>query len=83
MIDILATAVDVAVDVAEYPAEFEGKAIAPKEGVNAPICLLPEAEEIAARLNAPDATPEEDLETLDQLVTIFRRTNDGANPSGG
>lgn len=50
---------------------------------NAAIYLLPEAEAIAARLNASDATPREDLETLDQLVTIFRRINEGANPSGG
>ena len=50
---------------------------------NAAIYLLPETEEIASRLNAVDATPKEDLETLDLLVTIFRRTNEGANPSGG
>ncbi|HEY1120304.1 MAG TPA: hypothetical protein VGE67_01835 [Haloferula sp.] len=51
--------------------------------VNSAIHLLPETEEIASRLNAADATPKEDLETLDQLVTIFRRTNEGENPSGG
>lgn len=47
------------------------------------IHLLPEAAAIAERLNAPDATPAEDLETLDLLVTIFRKANEGTNPFGG
>ncbi|MEK7954164.1 hypothetical protein [Luteolibacter soli] len=47
------------------------------------ITLLPEAAEIAGRLNAPDTTTADDLEILDVLVTIFRKANEGASPAGG
>lgn len=47
------------------------------------IVLLPEAAEIAARLHAPGTTAEDDLDTLELLVSIFRRSNGGANPPGG
>ncbi|BCU78372.1 hypothetical protein [Luteolibacter sp. LG18] len=56
-------------------------AVARKEP--AEIVLLPEAVEIAARLNTSETTPADDLETVELLVSIFRRSNGGANPAGG
>jgi len=47
------------------------------------IVLLPEAAEIAGRLHASDTTAADDLEALELLVSIYRRSNGGANPPGG
>ena len=44
---------------------------------------VPELQETAAKLNTPDATLAQDFEVIDTLLDYFRRTNDGANPSGG
>lgn len=55
----------------------------PARKENAEILVLPEAAEIANRLHTPETTGTDDLETLDLLLTIFRRANGGANPAGG
>ena len=47
----------------------------------APITILPVAEEAAASLNAPTTTADEDLATLELLLTTYSRHNEG-NPVG-
>jgi hypothetical protein len=49
----------------------------------AQIYLLPEAAEIASRLNSGETSPQEDLEIVELLITIFRKANNGLNPDGG
>lgn len=38
---------------------------------------------LAHRLHAPDHTAREDLEILQELLVLFRRSNNGRNPGGG
>lgn len=45
--------------------------------------VIPGAEEIAVTLNSKETTPLEDLENLDLLIGLFRKSNQGANPAGG
>jgi len=49
----------------------------------AQVYLLPEAAEIARRLNSDETGPMEDLEIVELLLTIFRKANNGLNPDGG
>lgn len=49
----------------------------------AQVYLLPEAAEIARRLNSGETSPSEDLEIVELLLTIFRKANNGLNPDGG
>lgn len=47
------------------------------------VVQVPELRNLAARLNQPDASIEQDLEIIDALLEGFRRWNQGANPPGG
>ena len=42
-----------------------------------------EVAELARRLNATDATGEDDLQIIETLLAFYRRANSGTNPSGG
>lgn len=70
------------VPVAHEPPE-SNKPVILQRTTPARIYLLPDAAEISKRLNSQDTTPQEDLETVELLLTIFRKANNGLNPDGG
>jgi hypothetical protein len=47
------------------------------------VLLLPDAQELSARLNAPEGSAEEDIEIVQSIVASFRTANGGLNPAGG
>lgn len=47
------------------------------------VTFFPGAEELGNSLNDPEQDPKADLDTIQDLLRIFRRANQGSNPSGG
>jgi hypothetical protein len=68
---------------ADYPLPPANAPIEPRDPVPEPsrkTVMLPVAE-TAASLNSPETTPEEDIATLDLLISQFRK-HQGGNPVG-
>ncbi|GAA5131692.1 hypothetical protein JIN84_07035 [Luteolibacter yonseiensis] len=68
---------------APHPASENTQPLILQPTTPARIYLLPDAAEIARRLNSGETSPQEDLEIVELLLTIFRKANNGLNPDGG
>lgn len=71
------------IPVAKHMREFNSANSRPVEHDAPGVALLPDAERLANRLNAPDATAEDDIEVLQIIFATFRSANGGMNPAGG
>jgi hypothetical protein len=67
----------------QAPKIFTPNNSRPAEKVAPGVLLLPDANALVGRLHAPDATVQEDLDILQSVVELYRRANNGANPTGG